>query len=40
MTDLNLMGQKAAAAKYELQKATTEEKNNVLKFHIESTLNG
>ena len=31
MTDLNLMGQKAAAAKYELQKATTEEKNNVLK---------
>lgn len=31
MTDLNVMGQKAAAAKYELQKATTEEKNNVLK---------
>lgn len=31
MTDLNVMGQKAALAKYELQKATTEEKNNVLK---------
>ncbi len=31
MTDLNGMGQKAAVAKYELQKATTEEKNNVLK---------
>ncbi len=31
MTDLNVMGQKAAAAKYLLQKATTEEKNNVLK---------
>jgi len=31
MTDLNVMGQKAAVAKYELQKATTEQKNNVLK---------
>ncbi len=30
MTDLNVMGQKASDAKYLLQKATTEEKNNVL----------
>lgn len=30
MLDLNLMGEKAVRAKYELQKLTTEEKNNAL----------
>ena len=31
MTDLNLMGQKASAAKYELQRLTTQEKNAALR---------
>ena len=38
MTDLNNMGQNAAAAKYKLQMSTTEEKNNALRKVAESLI--
>ncbi len=38
MTDLQLMGKKAVAAKYLLQKATTEEKNNALNQAAQSLV--
>lgn len=38
MTDLNTMGQQAVAAKYELQRLTTEEKNQALRHAAQSLI--